>query len=314
MIRWGFLGAGWIATTALAPAVHSAKNGILHGVASRDPGRAEALHPKKVYEKYEDLLADPEIDAVYINLANYQHCQWAVAALAAGKDVLCEKPLALDLAQGQVMVDAAKKYNRLLVEAVWNRWHPRFVRIVELVAGGDIGKLVGIDSSFCFTGEFQNNYRLNSEMGGGSLLDVGVYQAHVWRALSQGEPELKIDSLTQSLGATGEDLTTQIYGELSNGVKISALSSFEMPEMQRLVISGQAATIECQGNDAFTSWRKPSSMRIGNHLQEFAPVDPYSIMIENFGNYIKGEPAWIPPIEQSLYVMQLLDQIKSSEA
>ncbi len=314
MIRWGFLGAGWIATTALAPAVHSARNGILHGVASRDLGRAAALHPQKVYESYEDLLADPEIDAVYINLANHQHCQWTVAALAAGKDVLCEKPLALDLAQALVMADAAKKHNRILVEAVWSRWHPRFVRIVELVAGGDIGELVGIDSSFCFTAEFRNNYRLISEMGGGSLLDVGVYQAHVWRALNQSEPELKIESMTQSMGDTGEDLTTQIYGELSNGVKINALSSFEMPEMQRLVITGELATIECLGNDAFTSWKKPSSLRVGNHLQEFAPVDPYCTMIENFGDYIKGAPAWIPPIEQSLYVMKLLDQIKSSIA
>ena len=387
MIRWGFLGAGWIATTALAPAVHSAKNGILHGVASRDRGRAEALQPQKIYARYEDLLADPEIDAVYINLANHQHCQWAVAALAAGKHVLCEKPLALDRAQGQVMADAAKKYDRVLVEAVWSRWHPRFVRIVELVAGGDIGELVGIDSAFCFTAQFTNNYRFISEMGGGSLLDVGVYQAHLWRALNKGEPELKIESLTQSLGATGEDLTTQmigelvgidsafcftaqfnnnyrfisemgggslldvgvyqahlwralnedepelkiesftqslgatgedlttqVSGELGNGVKINSLASFEMPETQRLVIAGELATIKCLGNDAFTSWKKPSSLSVGNHLEEFEPVDPYCIMIENFGNHIEGKPAWILPIEQSLYVMKLLDQIKSSVA
>lgn len=314
MIRWGFLGAGWIATTAVAPAVHSARNGILHGVASRDRGRAAALHPQKVYARYEDLLADPEIDAVYINLANHQHCQWTVAALAAGKDVLCEKPLALDRAQGQVMADAAKKYNRLLVEAVWSRWHPRFVRIVELVARGDIGELVGIDSAFCFTAQFSNNYRLISGMGGGSLLDVGVYQAHLWRALNEDEPELKIESFTQSLGATGEDLTTQVSGELGNGVKINALASFEMPETQRLVIAGELATIKCLGNDAFTSWKKSSSLSVGNHLEEFEPVDPYCIMIENFGNHIEGKPAWILPIEQSLYVMKLLDQIKSSVA
>lgn len=314
MIRWGFLGAGWIATTALAPAVHSARNGMLHGVASRDRGRAEALQPQKIYARYEDLLADPEIDAVYINLANHQHCQWTVAALAAGKHVLCEKPLALDRAQGQVMADAAKEYDRVLVEAVWSRWHPRFVRIVELVAGGDIGELVGIDSAFCFTAQFTDNYRFISEMGGGSLLDVGVYQAHLWRAINKGEPELKIKSLTQSLGATGEDLTTQMSGELGNGVKINALASFEMPETQRLVIVGELAAIECVGNDAFTSWKKPSSLRIGNHLQEFAPIDPYCTMIENFGNHIEGRPAWIPPIEQSLYVMKLLDQIKSSVA
>jgi xylose dehydrogenase (NAD/NADP) len=311
MINWGFLGAGWIATKALAPAVHEAKSARLLGVASQDQSRATALAPEKIYDRYEDLLADPEIDAVYINLANHQHCQWTIAALAAGKHVLCEKPLSLNYAQGQLMADAATKSDRVLVEAVWNRWHPRFARIVELVNGGDIGALNRIESSFCFPAQIENNYRLEKEMGGGSLLDVGVYQAHLWRALIHGEPELNIESLTENIGSTGVDLTTQIVGKLGNSVEISALSSFEMPESQKLVISGELATIECPGNDAFTSWNKPSSLLIGDHLQEFAPVDPYRLMIENIGACILGESAWIPPVAQSLYVAKLLDQIKA---
>jgi len=314
MIAWGFLGAGWVATTALAPAVHTAHNARLHGVASRDAGRAAALHPEQVYESYEQLLADPKIDAVYINLANDQHCQWSVAALAAGKHVLCEKPLALNHAQAQVMADAAEKYNRRLVEAVWGRWHPRFRRIVELVARGDIGELGGINSSFCFTADLNQNYRLDPQMGGGSLLDVGVYQGHLWRALNPGEPELKIESLTRSTGASGVDLTTQICGQLSNGVKVNAVSSFERAEMQEILISGDLASIECLGNDAFTSWNKPSSLRIGDHVQEFAPVDPYRLMVENFSDYILGAPAWLPAIDQSLYVAKLLDQIKACDS
>ena len=311
MINWGFLGAGWIATKALAPAVHEAKNARLFAVASQDRSRASALAPERIYDRYEDLLADPEIDAVYINLANHQHYQWTIAALAAGNHVLCEKPLSLNYAQGQLMADAATKYDRVLVEAVWNRWHPRFARIVELVNGGDIGVLKRIESSFCFPAQLENNYRLEIEMGGGSLLDVGVYQAHLWRALLHGEPELNIESLTENIGSTGVDLTTQIVGKLGNSVEISALSSFEMPESQKLVISGELATIEFPGNDAFTSWNKPSLLRIGDHVQEFAPVDPYRLMIENVGAYILGESAWIPPVAQSLYVAKLLDQIKA---
>lgn len=311
MINWGFLGAGWIATKALAPAVHEEKNARLLGVASQDQSRATALAPEKIYAGYEDLLADPEIDAVYINLANHQHHQWTIAALAAGKHVICEKPLSLNYAQGQLMADAATKYDRVLVEAVWNRWHPRFARIVELVNGGDIGALKRIESSFCFPAQLENNYRLEIEMGGGSLLDVGVYQAHLWRALLHGEPELNIESLTENIGSTGVDLTTQLVGKLGNSVEISALSSFEMPESQKLVISGELATIECPGNDAFTSWNMPSLLRISDHVQEFAPVDPYRLMIENVGAYILGESAWIPPVPQSLYVAKLLDQIKA---
>jgi D-xylose 1-dehydrogenase (NADP+, D-xylono-1,5-lactone-forming) len=309
MIRWGFLGAGWIAKTALAPALHAANNSTLHAVASRDTERSAALNPTRVHKRYEDLLDDPEIDAVYINLSNEAHCQWTIAALAAGKHVLCEKPLALNHAQAQEMADAAKKHNCVLTEAVWHQWHPRFARIRELIQRGDLGALTSIDSSFCFTGNFENNYRLVPEMGGGALLDVGVYQVHVWSALNSHNEVLNIESVDRTMSTTGIDMTTRVSAELSNGVSVKALSSFEMPETQSLVISGETATIESLGNDAFTSWNKPSSMRIGNSTEEFAPVDPYRLMVENFSDHISGKPAWLLGIDQSLTVAKILDQI-----
>lgn len=311
MINWGFLGAGWIAQTALAPAVHSASNANLYAVASQDPSRSESLGPQKIYDRYEDLLADPHIDAIYINLANHQHYQWSVAALAAGKHVLCEKPLALNFSEAKRMADAAKEHERVLVEALWNQWHPRFVRVVELIHGGDIGALQVINSSFCFPAQLDNNYRLEPTMGGGSLLDVGVYQGHLWPVLIQDEPELHIKSLTQNIGVTGVDLTTRLSAALGNGPQVNALSSFEMPEVQELLISGELGEIECLGNDAFTSWKKPSSLRIGDHIEQFAPVDPYCLMIENFSSHIVGHDAWIPSIDTSLYVSKLLDQMKA---
>lgn len=310
MINWGFLGAGWIATTALAPAVHEAKNAKLQAVASRDQGRAQALQTETTYERYEDLLADPKIDAVYINLANHQHYEWTIAALAAGKHVLCEKPLALNQKEAEAMAAAAVKHNRVLVEAVCTSWHPRFIRAIELIKNGDIGELREINSSFCFIAQIENNYRLSKEMGGGSLLDVGVYQAHIWSALFDKTPELKIETLNRNLGATGIDLTTQINGQFANGVKVNAISSFEKSENQELLISGELASIELLGGDAFTSWRKPSLLRVGDQVQEFAPINPYLVMIENFSDHILGKPALIPTIDQSLYVARLLDQIK----
>ncbi len=310
MIRWGFLGAGWIATTALAPALHAANNSVLHAVASRDPQRSAALNPTRVHQKYQDLLDDPDIDAVYISLSNEAHCEWAIAALAAGKHVLCEKPLALDHKQVQLMIDASKKHNRVLMEAVWHQWHPRFVRIRELVQRGDVGALASIDSSFCFTRELDDNYRLSPQMGGGALLDVGVYEVHVWRALVADFADLKITTIDRSMSATGVDLTTRLTAQLANTVTVNALSSFEIPETQTLVVSGQSTTIECLGNDAFTSWHKPSAMRISDHIEEFAPVDPYRLMVENFSNHISGKPAWMLSLEQSLSVAKTLDQIK----
>jgi xylose dehydrogenase (NAD/NADP) len=310
MINWGFLGAGWIATTALAPAVHEAKNAKLQAVASRDQGRAHALKPETIYERYEDLLADPKVDAVYINLANHQHYEWTIAALAAGKHVLCEKPLALNHKEAEAMAAAAVEHNRVLVEAVCTTWHPRFIRAVELIKNGDIGEIREVNSAFCFPAQFENNYRLSKEMGGGSLLDVGVYQAHVWSALFDNAPELKIETLYRNLGATCIDLTTQISGQFTNGVKVKAISSFEKPESQELLISGELASIELLGGDAFTSWKKPSLLRVGDQVQEFPPIDPYLVMIENFSDYILGKPALILSINQSLFVAKLLDQIK----
>ena len=311
MISWGFLGAGWIAKSALAPAVHAASNATLRAVASRDHERAQGLSPHIVYERYEDLLSDPAIDAVYINLANDQHCKWSVAAMAAGKHVLCEKPIALDFAQTQEMADAAKKYDRVLVEAVWSQWHPRFIRAVELIQAGDIGKLTGIDSSFCFTGNFTDNYRLDPAMGGGSLLDVGVYQAHAWAALHPTAMNLQISSVVENISTSGVDLTSKISGRLGGTVKIDAIASFEMPEQQRLVISGDLSSIEFLGNEAFTSWHKESNLRIGDQVERFAPVDPYRLMVERFGEHISGEDGWIMPMSQSLAVMQVIDQIKA---
>jgi len=310
-IKWGFLGASWVASTALVPAVSDANNASLFAVASRDPERSEKLNPTKVHATYEDLISDPEVDAVYISLANHLHLEWATKALNAGKHVLCEKPLATNHAEAKLMTDAAVANDKLLVEAVWTRWHPRFERVVELVRTGDIGQLQNIDSAFTFTTTFTENYRLVPEMGGGSLLDVGPYQAHVWAALVAKTGELKINSATANIGPTGIDLTTQVTATLGDSVPVSALTSFEQEEKQSLVISGDSAKIEFPTGQAFTSWKEASSIQIGDHVENFDPVDPFTLMIEAVGNRIKGEQVWLPSLRESLWVMDALDKIKA---
>ena len=309
--KWGFLGASWVASTALVPAVADANNASLYAVASRDPERSQKLNPTKVHASYEDLLSDPEVDAVYISLANHLHLEWATKALNAGKHVLCEKPLATSHAEAKLMSDAAAANDKLLVEAIWTRWHPRFERVVELVRNGDIGELQNIDSAFTFTTTFTENYRLVPEMGGGSLLDVGPYQAHVWSALAPKNSELKIEAASANIGPTGIDLTTQVNAMLSDSISVSALTSFEQDEKQSLVISGESGTIEFPQGQAFTSWKEASSIQIGDHVENFAPVDPFTLMIEAVGRRINGEPVWLPSLRESLWVMDTLDKIKA---
>ncbi len=160
-VKWGFLGAGWIANRATAPAVRAANNAQLFGVASRDTARSAKFEPQNVYDSYQQLLDDPQIEVVYISLANHQHLEWVTKSLEAGKHVLCEKPLGLNAIEVQAMIDCAQRCNRLLVEAVWARWHPRFRRIVEIVESGAIGEIKSIESQWGFKSEMTENYRLD---------------------------------------------------------------------------------------------------------------------------------------------------------
>jgi D-xylose 1-dehydrogenase (NADP+, D-xylono-1,5-lactone-forming) len=312
-IRWGFLGAGSIATKALRPAVFAAKNATLYAVASRDVARSQSLEPKKIHTSYEDLLSDPDVDAIYISLANDQHCNWSIKALNAGKHVLCEKPIAMNANEARSMADAAKANDRLIVEAVWTRWHPRFIRMVELVRNGAIGEIQSIDSSFTFPGSLEGNYRLIPEMGGGSLFDVGPYPLHAFSALTNGDLKLVINSVNRNTSTTGVDMTTRIDATVNGSIAAHALTSFERDEEQKLVVTGSLATIENVGNDAFTSLRSPSILKVGQSLEKFAPVDPYQLMVENFGSRINGEESWILPIEETIRVMEILDEIAEAK-
>ena len=243
-VKWGFIGAGFVATKAMAPAVHAATNATLIAVASQNLGRAQALAPVRTYhgsDSYNQIIEDPEIDAIYINLTNNQHHQWAIAALKAGKHVLCEKPLALNFQQSREMADAATTSGKLLVEAVWTRWHPRFQRAVEIVAKGDIGRLTAIESEFTFTADLNDNFRALKNLGGGSLLDVGGYQIQLWRSLINPWTAPTFTSVNQTLNSDGADLSTDLQAEITLSqslVKLSAQTSFIAPERQSLKIVG----------------------------------------------------------------------------
>jgi predicted dehydrogenase len=307
--NWGFIGAGNIAKVALGPAVHNAKNATLYAVASRDPLRSAALNPVKVYDSYQDLIDDPDVDAVYISLANDQHITWSIKAMLAGKDVLCEKPLALNALQVQEMKDVSESHDRLLVEAVWARFHPRLIRAVQLIKDGAIGQLTSVDSSFAFASKMQGNYRLDPAMGGGSLLDVGLYQLHLWLALSQDLSGLQIQQLTRNISESGVDLTTRFSAQFANGVKVDALSSFELPAQQHVVITGTAGSIEFVAGQAFTTWKEVSSLRVNGVIEEFEKVDAYQLMVEAFSSKLQGGSDWVVPLSESLACAKTLDQI-----
>ncbi|MFZ4123912.1 MAG: Gfo/Idh/MocA family protein [Candidatus Planktophila sp.] len=310
--RWGLIGAGWIATKAIAPAMHAASDTIIQAVASRDLDRAEALNPVTAYESYEALISDPLVDAVYISLPNHLHCQWTVAALNAGKHVLCEKPFAMNVAEIEFMILAARDNDRLLVEAVWSRWHPRMIRMIDYVKAGNIGDIVSIDASFTFPAKIDENYRAQSAMGGGALYDVGVYPLHAIAALIGDDAQVEIESCNVNMGPTGVDLTTKWQMRIDGSITANVLASFEMPENQSLIVRGEKESLELVGTDAFTSWHSASTLRLGKQSENFEATDPYMLMIENFGKRIQAQESWVLPLETSVSVAEVLEQIQNS--
>ena len=309
--RWGLIGAGWIATTAVAPAMHAAENTVIQAVASRDPERSKALNPITVHETYDALLNDPLVDAVYISLPNHLHCEWTVKALKAGKHVLCEKPFAMNTAEVELMIQTAQECDRLLVEAVWSRWHPRMIRMVELVNSGSIGEVNSIDASFTFPASIEGNYRQTPEMGGGALFDIGVYPLHAMAAIVGDSAQIDIEKCEVNAGPTGIDLTTRWNMRINKSTMATGLASFEMPEKQSLIVTGEKQTITFVGDQAFTSWHSQSTLQIGDLHEEFDSVDPYMLMIENFGRKIQGQDSWVLPLETSLWVQKAVDQLRT---
>ena len=313
-VNWGFLGAGYVASRGLAPAVHASRGAHLYAVASRDEQRSATLEPERIHATYDSLLADERVDAVYISLSNSQHREWVTKSLEAGKHVLCEKPLGLNAQETEEMFAIASRNGRLLVEAVWGRWHPRFARMVEVVSSGAIGNLQHLETSFTFTSEMTDNYRLNPLMGGGALLDVGCYQAHAWVALANGAIDLEIEDLSRVIGPTGVDLTTDVSVRIDGAITAHAVSSFALPSQQQFIVQGSSGSMRTGVGESFTTWNEASSLYINDVVEEFDVANAFVEMVENVSCVIEGEKGWVVPSADSIRVAHILDCIAQQKA
>lgn len=312
-INWGFIGAGMVAEKALAPAVRSARGANLYAVASRDIKRAGALKPEVSYDNYEELLNDPKVDAVYLSLPNNLHLSLGLKALNAGKHLLCEKPLAMNYAQAQEMFAVAKSNNRLLVEAIWFRFHPRTNKMMQVVAGAEIGEPLTLDATFTFENKTFNNYRFDPLQGGGALLDLGPYPLHLLVALTGVGSAISSLVVHQNMSASGVDLTTTIKGVSASGLSFNFHLSFEQAPKQEISITGSKGKLNFGASDAFTNWNTPSSLIVNNTTHNFTSLDPYQLMVESVSDSIAGVKSWLPSAAESLFVMGALDQIRSAK-
>ena len=194
-LRFGTLGAARITPMALVRPVRAVEEATLDAVAARDRGRAEAFARKhgipRVHGSYDDLLADPDIDAVYNPLPNGLHAEWTIKAMEAGKHVLCEKPLTSNADEARAVAEVAERTGKVLVEAFHWRYHPMALRMLDVIRSGELGELRRIETRMCVPIPMPRDIRYQLELAGGAVMDVGCYTVSMARHLSGEEPEVR---------------------------------------------------------------------------------------------------------------------------
>jgi len=243
-LNWGLLSTARI-NRALIPALRASKRSNLLAVASRSQTFADTFAREwkipQAYDSYEALLADPEIDVIYNPLPNHLHAKWTIKAVEAGKHVLCEKPLALNIENVDAIAGAAKTHGRVVAEAFMYRHHPQTLKVQEMVSSGSLGTLKLLRGSFSFMLDREGDIRLDPTMGGGSIWDIGCYPISFMRTVVGAEPVEVFG--WQVTGPTGIDesfvgglhFAEDIYGQFD--------SSFVIPFHAYMEIVGSEATL-----------------------------------------------------------------------
>jgi predicted dehydrogenase len=321
-LRWGILGCARIGRRGLMPGIKGSRTGELAAIASRDAATARAwgaeFQVPRAYGDYSALLADSEIDAVYIPLPNELHAPWVRAAADAGKHVLCEKPLALNAGEAAGMVAHCRDRGVLLMEAFMWRHQPRTLGLRDRVANGLIGDLRLIRASFSFPIE-PGDWRLDPDRGGGALWDVGCYGVSTARLFAAAEPE-SFRARAHS-GPSGVDMTLAATLEFPGGVLASIDCSFEQPFRCVYELVGTKGLIEVP--DAYLPpAASPALAKVRNTgsgsdsdagadavaVLEFPPVDQYAAMVDAFAAYVAAGRL-MEPAEDGLAQMKALDAV-----
>ncbi|WLR95728.1 Gfo/Idh/MocA family protein [Shinella zoogloeoides] len=246
-IRWGVLGCAGIAAKAIIPAIQSSRLGRVTAIASRDLDRAKTMAARfgipKAHGSYEDLLADPEIDAIYNPLPNHLHVPLTIGALEHGKPVLCEKPIALDAAQAMEIAAAQKAAGLPVAEAFMVRHHPQWKTAHALVAEGRLGEVRAIQTIFSYYLDDPRNVRNQADIGGGGLFDVGCYAVNTARFLFGAEP-LRAIALMERDPTFGTDRLTSGLLEFPEGRQLAFTCSTQLALTQKVTVLGTRARLE----------------------------------------------------------------------
>ena len=313
-VRIGILGAARIAPSAvIKPAAKNAEAEI-GAVAARDRSRAEAFAAKhgiaKVHGSYDALIADPDIDAIYNPLPNGLHAQWTIAALEAGKHVLCEKPFTANTKEAEDVAAVASRTGLVVMEAFHYRYHPLAQRMRDIVASGELGTLQRVETVLCFPLPKFSDIRYQYDLAGGAAMDVGTYTVHLARTVSGEEPE--VVSAAAKLRTPKVDRAMRAELQFPSGATgriICSMWSARVVQTSAKVI-GDKGEMRVINPTAPQIWHRMRVKAGGGARSEKFPRRPtYEYQLDAFcGAVLRGEPTLTPPAD-SIANMRVLDAI-----
>jgi predicted dehydrogenase len=320
-VVWGILGAAKINDKVVVPMHHAPKCRV-KGIASRSLERAREAAAKYglavAYDSYEALLADPEIDAVYIPLPNHLHVEWTIKAVEAGKHVLCEKPIGLDAQQVERLIAARDRSGRRIQEAFMVRTHPQWLKVRSLIEAGAIGELRAVTGGFTYFNTNPQDIRNHNEMGGGGLLDIGCYPITTSRFVLGREPKQVVAMLERDPTFEVDRLGSVLMD--FGGVQASFFYSTQIHNYQRMQFHGTTGRIEVEipfnaPND------RPTRLLVSGYASadvnadgwlELPVCDQYGVAAAVFAEAILSDSPQAIPLEDARANMRVIDAVFQS--
>ena len=318
-VRWGVLGVAGIAVKKVIPAMQLGRWSEVTAIASRDASKAaraaRELGIPKAYGSYEELLADPSVDAVYNPLPNHLHVEWSVRAAEAGKHVLCEKPLGVSAAEAQELLAARDRTGVKVGEAFMVRTHPQWLAVLDLIASGRVGSVRSVAGYFSYNNTDPGNIRNIAEYAGGALMDIGCYLVYFSRLAFGAEP-VRAVALAEMHPQTRTDVLTSAILEFPTGHTVFTCSTRVAP-YQRVQIVGTRGRIEVVV-PVNTAPDRPTRVLLddgsdpyggGVEVLEFEPCDQYTIQGDLFSRCVLEDTEPPVPLEESVKNMAVIDAI-----
>jgi predicted dehydrogenase len=313
-VQIGVLGAARIAPQALIKPAKENSDVVVAAVAARDVSRAQAFAAKhgiaRVHDSYEALLADPDIDAVYNPLPNGLHGKWTRAALAAGKHVLCEKPFTANAAEAREIAELAAQSDRVVMEAFHYRYHPLALRIEEIIASGELGKLQHVEAALCFPLPRSSDIRYNYSLAGGATMDAGCYAIHMVRTFGGSTPEVVSAQPKLRDPEIDRAMTAEVrFAEGHTGRIRCSMWSARLLDISAHVVGDQGELRAL--NPVLPQMFHRLSVRsaAGKRVERFPRRASYAYQLDAFaGAVLRGEPVKTTP-EDAIVNMTVIDAI-----